>query len=394
MRSPAYAPIAVSPGDFSQSAAETALVLTNSDQLIVGVSSPATRVCGFLASELIGRPVTALLSTTLAAPHSALTDAARPAGSEAEARAIQVRHRDGSLRDARLRVQPLATGGKPLYLGTLSVAANGSTMTSVGERPQDVDAAAATSQLPQVLSAVSHDLRNFMNAVLGMSRLGARVASSAERDVLRSYFDVVERAGVRMMHVLDELLDAGRLDAGAIKPQPREQDLNAVIHGVCAEHFGLCAEKSVQLRMPPDKSPLPARIDAPLIARVVGNLLSNALKFTPPQGWIEIDARRVDRTVEISVEDNGPGIADSDRHRLFVRFAQFPGNESAGGAGLGLAICSELLALHGGQIWIETGRCGGARFVFRVPAEAVPTQPHEIAEAAMRSEVHAPVAGD
>ncbi len=367
MRKQDYAPPAAKPGDIDASGVEKAVVLANSEQLIVGVSSPASRVCGYLSSELIGRPTTVLLSTTLAAPRPTSTDAPVPGGSSHE-RSIQVRHRDGSLREARLRVQALATGGKPFYLGLLTIAGQGAQLPADIANGQALALATSPTQLPRVLSAVSHELRNLMNAVLGMSRLGARLVGSAEPEALRSYFKVIERAGVRMMDVLNELLDASQLDAGAIRPQLREQDINVLIRSVCAEHLGLCEEKSVQLRLPPENAPLYARIDEALIGRVIGNLLSNALKGVPAQGWIEIDARRVDRFVEVSVEDNGCGIPDAERHRLFVRFAQLPGTERNGGAGLGLAISSELLAAHDGQIWIETGRAGGARFVFRVPA--------------------------
>lgn len=367
MRSPSPGLRSPAPDEALDAAVETALVLASSEQLIIGVSSPAGRVCGYLSSELIGRPITVLLSTTLAAPRTVSTEGPRGGTADSDTREIQVRHRDGTLRLARLRVQSLATGGRPSYLGFLTVSARNAQLPAVAAG-HPFAALPSPGQLPQALSAVSHEMHNLMNAVLGMSRLGARVADSGERQTLRSYFEVVERAGVRMMDVLNELLDAANLDSGAVKPRLREQDINAVIRSVCNEHVGLCTEKSVQLRMPPENPPLYARIDEALIGRVIGNLLSNALKFAPAQGWIEIDARRIDGFVEVSVEDNGRGIAEAQRHRLFVRFGQLADAPSQGGAGLGLAISSELLAAHDGQIWIETGRSGGARFVFRVPA--------------------------
>ena len=362
-------------------------MLANSEQQIVGVSSSAGRICGFIASELIGRQVTALISTTLAAPRTAWFDV--PRGGEAPAGArvldlghgedslgdaqfsshfrVHVRHRDGSLREALLRVQIVATGSTPSYLGFLTIAPPGQPAGSIVAPRQESTQSDRSIPLAKALSAISHDLRNFMNAALGMSRLGAKVADSAERGTLRSYFHAIERASVRTTHVLGELLDAARIDSGDMQPQPREQDINAVIRSVCAEHRDLCAEKSVQLRMPPDGPPVVARIDGQLIARVVGNLLFNALKFTPTPGWIEIDVRLVEQMIEVSIEDNGPGIAEDERHQLFVRFVRLSGQDH-GGAGLALAVCSELLASHGGNIWYETGRSGGSRFVFRVPA--------------------------
>lgn len=349
--------------------ARPALILTDVDQKIIAVNEAASRLCGFPAKELAGRSITVISSTTFAAPQPGYIGGQTNSLGQHQSgrsRRILLRRRDGSVLSARLRVQTLSGGRLPLFLGHLSadVAA-----TAVPSNPPSTadEIVALPPAVPKLLAGISHDLGNFMNAVLGMSRLGSKIAATGERDALRSHFDTIECVGLRMMLMLNGLVDLGKLDAGLVAVRARDHDVSAVINTVCTEFRGLLAEKLVQLQYLSASVSINACVDAALLARVVSNLLSNALKFTPKHGWIEIDTRRIDDTIEVSVEDNGPGIPMAERHRLFIRFTQLSGADHLGGAGLGLAICSELLAAHHGKIWIETGRSGGARFVFRLP---------------------------
>lgn len=358
------------PGPPADAAGSHALILADSAQRIIAINEAMSRLCGYGARELAGQPVTVLASTAFAAPRPGPSPAVGKAGG-APMRQIQIRCADASLLSVQLQVYTFAGNGEPLYLGCVSVDESVAAIEPADLRRNPP----APAALPQALASISHDLRNSMNAVLGMSRLGAQIHASAERGVLRSYFEIIERAGSRMMSVLNELIDLGKLDAGSLVPHSSTQDVDALLRQVCAEHLSLFDEKAVQLRLVRSPSPLIAETDATLIARVIGNLLSNALKHAPAQGWVEIDLRPVEQMIEVSVEDNGPGIPIAERHRLFKRFTQLPGSERSSGAGLGLAICSELLALHHGKIWVETGRTRGARFIFRLPAHAVPVHP-------------------
>jgi two-component system sensor histidine kinase KdpD len=111
----------------------------------------------------------------------------------------------------------------------------------------------------------------------------------------------------------------------------------------------------------------PVYVDAPLVAQVLGNLLENAVKHTPPQTMIRITAEVQGEWASISVEDNGPGLPEGDPEKLFAKFQRGREESNAGGAGLGLAICRAIVNAHGGKISAVERFGGGARFVFTLP---------------------------
>jgi two-component system sensor histidine kinase KdpD len=105
---------------------------------------------------------------------------------------------------------------------------------------------------------------------------------------------------------------------------------------------------------------------------VLENLLDNASKYTPPGSEIRISARALTRQIEVSVEDNGPGLPGSDPEILFEKFQRGAPEGAAGGIGLGLAICRTIVGLHGGRIWAENRAPHGAAFRFSVPQSTEP----------------------
>ena len=119
----------------------------------------------------------------------------------------------------------------------------------------------------------------------------------------------------------------------------------------------------------PDSLPL-LRVDGRLIEQVLENLLDNASKYTPPGSQIRISARALTRQVEVSVEDDGPGLPGNDPEILFEKFQRGAPEGAAGGIGLGLAICRTIVSLHGGRIWAENRSPHGAAFRFSVPQSA------------------------
>lgn len=110
-------------------------------------------------------------------------------------------------------------------------------------------------------------------------------------------------------------------------------------------------------------------VDPKRIRQVIANLLSNAIRYTPTSGRIEISIHGAEGEVEVYVSDTGPGISPEDLPRLFERFYRGdPARNRSGGSGLGLAIARRWVEAHGGRIWAENNRTGGARFTFRLPS--------------------------
>jgi signal transduction histidine kinase len=130
------------------------------------------------------------------------------------------------------------------------------------------------------------------------------------------------------------------------------------------------ADKRVRLAVKPDRAPAPLRVDADRIDEVLGNLLDNALRHTPPEGRVEVGWSRHGDHVEISVVDSGEGIAPEHLARIFERFYRVDRARArtSGGSGIGLTIARAIVEAHGGRIWAASrGRGHGAHLVVRLP---------------------------
>lgn len=111
----------------------------------------------------------------------------------------------------------------------------------------------------------------------------------------------------------------------------------------------------------------PIQGDRRRLEQVLSNLLGNAVKFAPPNSVIGVQLQRTGDSVQVCVEDAGPGVPFSERERIFDKFYTANENQALAGAGLGLFVCRELVQLHGGRIWVEDRMGGGSRFCFTIP---------------------------
>lgn len=143
-----------------------------------------------------------------------------------------------------------------------------------------------------------------------------------------------------------------------------------LIRRVVADATPRAGERRFRLRLAPDL-PRP-RIDAVRVEQVIRNLVDNAVKYSPPDGAIDITASHTDTAIVVVVADNGPGIAPEYRARVFDRFFRVePPGMNVGGAGLGLAICRRFVELHGGTLTLDPAASrGGASFRFTLPLDA------------------------
>jgi signal transduction histidine kinase len=219
----------------------------------------------------------------------------------------------------------------------------------------------------QVLSLVSHDLRNLLSTVLLSAR--ALEASSRRGEVPRETLErAVERignAGERMTRLIGDLLDLARLQEGRLSVHPSPQPAGAIAHEV-AEAFRPQAEAKglrVEVRAPADLPEVTA--DRDRAVQILSNLVSNAVKATE-HGSVRISAEARGATVVFEVSDTGPGIPAEDLPHLFERFRR---GSAAGyaGTGLGLAIARGLVHAHRGRIWVESAPGRGTQVSFTLP---------------------------
>ena len=215
---------------------------------------------------------------------------------------------------------------------------------------------------------VSHEFRTPLTLLLGPAEDALRPGGPPLPDVHRARFEVVQRNGQRLLKLVNDLLDFSRLESGGLaarfEPVALEREV-AELAGAFAEavhRAGLTLDVDCE---PPGE---PVWIDRDLFAKVVLNLLSNALKFTHA-GGIAVALRRDGDAAELTVADTGVGIAPEDQGGVFDRFSRVAGVRSRTheGSGIGLALVAELVALHGGTVAVDSAPGRGSTFAVRLP---------------------------
>lgn len=218
-----------------------------------------------------------------------------------------------------------------------------------------------------LLHAVSHDLKGPLAGILGAMQTIRRDEelhlTDEEREAL---YQVIEHSGRKMNRLIDDLLDLDRIDRGKVHPQRKPTDVGALARRVIAD--------TVQLTDHPVRIKADAvlvEIDPGKVERVVENLLVNAARHTPAGTAVLIEIAARPDGVELTVEDNGPGVPDELKTVLFEPFRQ--GETSSGrGMGIGLSLVQRFAELHGGSAHVEDGDGGGARFVIVLPGTVTP----------------------
>jgi two-component system sensor histidine kinase KdpD len=200
---------------------------------------------------------------------------------------------------------------------------------------------------------------------------GERLAPAERRALAQSIF----QQSSAMAEVMGNVLQMTRLETGAIALKRDWASLGEIAGTVLDRLSGPLARHRVMLDLPADL-PL-VRVDATLIEQALGNLLENAAKHTPAGTLVRLRATARDAALTVSVEDFGPGLLPEDFKRVFAKFHRGAAEGSAGGIGLGLAICRAIVALHQGRIWAEQLPGGGTAFRFTLPLEAAPALPLE-----------------
>lgn len=220
---------------------------------------------------------------------------------------------------------------------------------------------AERDSLRRFISDASHELRTPITALKNFLTLLAGPAggeASTRDEFLAESQGQVER----LEWITRNLLDLSRLDAGLVELDLAEHDVSDLLESAAATFRPRAAEKAITLRLVKPEEPLRLVCDDPRLELALGNLLDNALKFTPRGGTVEIGARREHDTLSIWVEDSGQGIDPDDLPHIFERFYRGKGSTGLPGSGLGLAIAKSLVEIQGGQISVVSSPGQGTKF--------------------------------
>ncbi len=224
------------------------------------------------------------------------------------------------------------------------------------------------------ISIASHELRTPLSLIL----LYAAVLQEQMGDGGGGEIDAVLRAATRLKHIIETMLNLRYLETGQMDLSPLRFDLRAEVQSACEDYQSLAETGGVILKAALPKEEMSIYADQEKIRVVLDNLISNAVKFTPAGGQVQVALRRRGDDLEFSVADTGMGIPQEDLERIFERFYQVEDHMTRrqGGMGLGLAIVRGLVDLHGGRVWAESVPDRGSRFVVLLPSCAA-EQPAE-----------------
>ncbi len=218
------------------------------------------------------------------------------------------------------------------------------------------------------LSNMSHELRTPLHGILSFAGFGIEKHAITKPDKILDYFQKIRQSGETLLMLLNDLLDLAKLESGKITFEFRPADLGLLIDSMADECNSLASEQNLTVRGEHPEANEKIVLDADKIKQVLRNLLNNAIKFSPEGGTIDISIFKKADSVVVSVRDQGAGVPENELGSVFDKFVQSSKNKtSAGGTGLGLPICREIIAAHKGRIWAENNPDIGTNFLFEIP---------------------------
>ncbi|MFN3428783.1 MAG: sensor histidine kinase [Candidatus Sericytochromatia bacterium] len=219
-----------------------------------------------------------------------------------------------------------------------------------------------------LVNAVSHDLRIPLTSIKGFTELLIDQLAGPLTPVQSSYVGQIEKAAARLERLVEDMLDLARLEAGTFELKQHTLDFGSLVADLADSFRPLAEEAGLALELALPDAPLLIKMDAERLDRVVANLVSNAIKFTPAGGRIVLKAQTVDGELRCEIADTGVGIAPEDQPQLFRRFSQLDqGRRVHGGTGLGLSIAKAIVEAHGGRIGVNSEIGAGSVFWFTLP---------------------------
>jgi signal transduction histidine kinase/putative methionine-R-sulfoxide reductase with GAF domain len=227
---------------------------------------------------------------------------------------------------------------------------------------------AASRHKSEFLANMSHELRTPLNAIIGFSEVLTERMFGELNEKQDEYLKDIHASGQHLLSLINDILDLSKIEAGRMELERSAFDLPNAIENALILVRERASRRGVRLGSTIDERLGAIDGDERKVKQVLLNLLSNALKFTPEGGQIDVGARLDDHVAEVSVADTGIGIAPADQEAVFEEFRQVgTADKKAEGTGLGLALSRKFIELHGGKIWVESQLGTGSTFRFTLP---------------------------
>ncbi len=356
---------------------DDAIISKDLDGIIQSWNKGAERTFGYTESEMIGQPVATIIPPELRDEEREILAKLRRGERLDHFETVRLT-KDGRHLDVSLSISPIHNSAGAV-VGASKIARD----ITESKRILRV-LAQADQRKDQFLAMLAHELRNPIAAISSGMEL---LALSDDRARQLATRQMMGRQIKHLVHLVDDLLDMSRISRGMVVLRQDVLEANTIVHRTAESIRPLMEEHRHTLAVLVTDDPLPLQGDATRLEQLLTNLLTNAAKYTPAGGRIEVGAARRNGSVEITVRDNGIGIARDMLPEIFDLFAQSERSpdRAAGGLGIGLTLVKTIAELHGGRVEARSKGPGkGSTFVVWLPAldttgRVEPSKPHAVA---------------
>ena len=334
---------------------DDAIIGKTLDGVIITWNKGAERLYGYVADEIVGRPISILIPPDRPNELPQIMERLRRGERVDHYRTVRVR-KDGTRLSVSVTISPVHDSDGRI-MGASSIARD------VSEQERAVHEALQVRE--QFIAIAAHELRTPLTAVFARLQLAERRVSQPNYDRAAIARDVtLVRQGAEKLRILIErLLDISRIRSGQLELDRTPTDVVALVRSSARE---LAETSGREVRVSgPESQNGHMNLDAVRIEEVVTNLIDNANKYSPADKPIEVAIADDADAVRVAVTDHGPGIAPHQRGRIFEAFQR--ASSDARGVGLGLHVAREIMTLHGGSLDVEDAAGGGAKFVMTLP---------------------------
>ncbi|MBI4202456.1 MAG: GAF domain-containing protein [Chloroflexi bacterium] len=331
----------------------------NADWRITRVNSHALRMTGKTADQVIGRPCWEVF------PYQT-TNGRSLCQSACPARLTIASHASGYIMEA---VLPLNERPLPVALLTDAIHDQDGKVVGVVETVRDITQRKEVDEIrDNIVSLVSHELRTPLAHIKGFSSSLLQPDVEWDEETKIDFIRSIDHEADRLSRLVSDLLDMSRLESGRTVMRPEPVDAVGLVHSAIERTGNFLRDHVVEVDIPRDLPRL--AVDPNQSERVLENLLENAAKYSPPNSQITVSARRLGAHLRLGVHDQGIGIPNADKERIFEKFVRLEQDKAfrSPGTGLGLSICKSIVEAHGGHIWVENNKGGkGSAFYFTLP---------------------------
>ena len=352
---------------------EDAVIGTTPAGIITSWNRGAELTYGWTAAETIGQPLEMIVPpATRGAVARSMEQLAL--GTTAIHHRASGFHRDGHEIDVDLTVCPVFAAGRLAAVSTVARDISSAVAAEAEREQMRGELAAQNEQLRELdvmkdefVALISHELRTPLTAIQGYTELVLDGTAGELNEEQRMMLATIGRNSTRLFRLINDLLFVAQVNAGKLNVAIEDVDLGVVAAEAVADARSRADAAQVSLAFECDPSPM-VRADRMRLGQVFDNLISNAVKFTPPGGRVGLTVSSIGDDVTIVVADSGMGMTPEDQQRLFTRFFRTKAAAKIEGTGLGLSITKAILDAHHGSITVESEVGLGTRFIVTVPA--------------------------